>query len=213
MFFLRYTVVPARTHPERGWLGEGLVNCWIDRRTLAAADRAARKDIREQKWDIRARETAEEVTAADYVENDEARAYYEQALTDKEVFLYHISPRYPVYAVLAAVERKAPRETADALYLIAGEALLRKREESVAVPGFWDPARCTRAVAAARKAIRAAGWTVVSVREQWPCGRDNLVEDMRFYYDEAEDDGACLVFVHEGEPDADEPSEPKSRKR
>ena len=32
-----------------------------------------------------------------------------------------------------------------------------------------------------------------------PCGWDDVPEEMVQYYDEAEEDGACLVFVHDTE--------------
>src|SRR6516162_8705769 len=108
MYFLHYRVIPAKANPERDCLGEGLVCCWIERPSLAEADRVARREIRGRKWQILERETAEQVTAEDYAEDLEWQQYYEQALLDKEVFLYHVSPRFPVYWVSAIVEQGSP---------------------------------------------------------------------------------------------------------
>ncbi|MDB5310239.1 MAG: hypothetical protein JWO38_4441, partial [Gemmataceae bacterium] len=99
MYYLRYSVIPAEDHPEREELGEGIVNCWIERDTLAEADQLARQDIRKEKWDVLEREAGEVVTGTDYDEDDDRVTYYRQALTDKEVFVYHHCPRYPVYWV------------------------------------------------------------------------------------------------------------------
>ena len=65
-----------------------------------------------------------------------------------------------------------------------------------------------RVLAAARRAIRNAGWAVTSIREHWPCGRGDIAADMTFYYDEAETDGACLVFLHDGDDGSDVPEGP-----
>lgn len=198
MYFLRYAITPAESHPEFGVLGEGLVNCWVNRPTLATADRVARADVAARGWAVLEREAAEEVTAADYDEEDEWRGYYEQALTDREVYAYHTSPRYPVYHVVAAVERAAPPEAAEAHYFVCGE-WLTDGDESVAVPDFWDESRRQTVLDAAGAAIRVAGWVVTGVVSHDPCGRSDLPEDMQFYYDEAEESGACLVFVRDGE--------------
>jgi hypothetical protein len=202
MYFLSYQVKPSKIHPERERYGDSWVNCWIGRRTLRAADRIARRELESQHWDIVQRETAEVVTADSYDADDINRQYYEQALLDESVFVYHISPRYPVFGVIAEVEQDSPRERCTALYLITGESLFRKREKSVAEVNFWDKVRRELAIAEARKAIRDAGWKVVSIQESWPCGQSDLAEDMHFYYDEAEESGACLVFIHDGKLDA-----------
>ncbi|MCI0704642.1 MAG: hypothetical protein L0241_26605 [Planctomycetia bacterium] len=202
MYFLSYSVKPSKTHPERQRYGDAWVNCWIDRKTLRAADQIARREIEEQNWDIVERETAEVVTADSYAQDDINLQYYEQALVDETVFVYHLSPRYPVFGAIAEVEQDSTQKRCSALYLITGESLLQKGEESVAELNFWDDARRDKAISAAREAIKDAGWKVISIHESWPCGRDDLAEDMRFYFDEAEENGACLVFIHDSQPDA-----------
>ena len=195
MYFLRYRAMPAKTHPERDRYGEALVCCWIDRRTLATADRVARRQLRAEKWDVLERDAGEKVTEADYDEGDEWLEHYRQALTDTEVFVYHLSPRSPVYCVIGAVKQGSPPRAAEAMYLASGESLLRDGEDDVSVPGFWDARRRAKVVAAARKAIREAGWTVTAIRDERPVGPTDLAEDFVAYYDEAEDRGSCLVFI------------------
>jgi hypothetical protein len=202
MFFLRFSIRPAESHPEHGVLGEGLVNCWINRPTLSTADRVARTEIKRRGWEILEREVAEEVTADDYDDEDGWREFYEQALKDREVFDYHLSPRFPVYWVVASVERGSPPEAAEAHYFLCGDQLTDEGE-SVAVPDFWNEYRRQTAQDAARAAIAEAGWAVTGIVSHQPCGRGDLPEELRFYYDEAEDAGACIVFVHDG----DEPTE------
>ena len=78
------------------------------------------------------------------------------------------------------------------------------RSEDVYDPDFWTGECGRTAVAAAHEAIGEAGWTVTAVVEERPCGRRDLSEDLVPYYDEAEDAGSCLVFVHEGDPEQSE---------
>jgi len=200
MFYLRYRALPAVDHPRADRLGEALVCCWIDRPTLAEAGSVARTDIAEQHWRILDREVGEEVTAADYEPGDEAHPYYEQALTDREVFVYYTSPRYPVYWVTAAVTHADPPETAEAHYFLCGEAVAEE-EEDINDPAFWGGDRGRAAVEAARDAITGEGWQVAGQLAGRPCGTRDLPEDLVEFYDGAEDDGSCLVFLRdEGAP-------------
>jgi hypothetical protein len=199
MFFRRYFAMPAKRHREHDLLGEAYVCCWVERKTLAAADRVARRNMKAELWDVLERDAAHAVSAPDYPEGDEWRAYYDQARIDKEVYVFHTSPRFPVYWIIAAA-RRGPRETAEAHYLISGESLLGKDHE-VAVPNFWNLIRRHRALKAARDAIAAAGWAVKRVVSEKPCGQGDLPGDFHRYYDEAEEVGACLVFVRDTQPE------------
>jgi hypothetical protein len=102
-----------------------------------------------------------------------------------------------VILVVAAVRRGTPPETAEAHYLLAGHTLIPEGGD-VAVPNFWNAVRRQRALKAARDAIGDAGWKVTKVVSEQPCGYDDVPEDFRPYYDEAEDRGSCLVFVRDG---------------
>lgn len=194
MFFLRYRVLPSESHPNAVVSGEGLVNCWVNRPTLATADRVARGDIARRGWEVLEREAADEVTADAYDDEDGWRTYYEQALTDREVFVYHTSPRYPLYWVVASVEGGDPPGACEAHYFLCGEQLAGEGE-LVASPDFWDEYRRQTAQDAARAAVAGAGRAVAAIVSHRPCGRRDLPEELRFYYDEAEGSGACLVFV------------------
>jgi hypothetical protein len=211
MHFLRYSVVPAAEHPERERLGEGLVLCWIERPSLAEADKAARRELQEQKWKVLAREDATAVTEADAGGDEEWLRCSRQALRDGEVFVSHLSPRYPVYWVIAGVREDSTSETAEAHYFLAGESI-RHEGEDLYDPTFWT-GECERtALQGAREAIAEGGWTVTGILQQGPCGRGNVPDELLLYEDEAKEAGACLVFVHAGEePEA--PEEPPRRSR
>jgi hypothetical protein len=199
MFFLRYNAIPTKTHPEHEVLGEAFICCWVERKTLDQADRAARRNIKREKWEILERDAAQVVTEADYEEGDDWLELYRQALTDKEVYVFHTSPRFPVLRVVVTVERRAPREVAEAHYFLSGQSLVGE-DEDVAVPNFWNAVRRQLALKAAREAIAEAGWKVTRVVSEQPCGQRDLPEEFHGYYDEAEEVGSGLVFVGAHKP-------------
>lgn len=196
MFFLSYRVRPTPNNPENAVIGESWASCWMDKPTLTAADRAARKALREDEWEILAREEARTVDGRTYKRGDPWREHFEEAREAGSAFVLNLSPRYPVFAVLFDASQPGTDRRAQALFLVSGVRLFRAGEELVAVPNFWDAERQARAVADAGERVRAAGWQVDSVAETWPCGPDDLDADLRRYYDEAEELGTCLVFLH-----------------
>jgi hypothetical protein len=195
MYFLRYSAFPTEAHPEYAVLGEAFICCWIEQPTLAAADKQARENITTQHWRITERDAAAKVKDSDYAEDDDFRQYYEQALTDKDVCIYYLSPRFPVYWVVANVHQG--EEVAEAHYFVTGESLVDE-DENVAVPNFWVGRR-DMVLTAARDAITEAGWKILAIASDKPCGREDLPEEMHFYYAETEENGATLVFMHDGE--------------
>jgi hypothetical protein len=195
MYFLRYSLAPAADHPRAEELGEAVVLCWIERASLAEADKVARKDIARQKWQVLEREAGKAVTAADYDRDDELRERYKQALVDKEVYSYHLSPRYPVFWVNAAIRRGDER--GEAHYFLCNAAF-SDDEADVYDPAFWDGEREAVVFRAALEAIEEAGWTVTAPLEGRPCGRGDVPEELVDYYDEAEEGPTpCLVFLHD----------------
>ncbi|MDB5311217.1 MAG: hypothetical protein JWO38_5419, partial [Gemmataceae bacterium] len=109
-----------------------------------------------------------------------------------------------VYWVTISVQKGYPSVSAEAHYFLGNEAVMEEDEDPFA-PDFWDSYRET-AVAEAVAEITGAGYTIAAVVSDQPCNRDELPEDLVPYYDEAEDSGSCLVFIHDDEPsEEDEP--------
>jgi hypothetical protein len=202
MFFLQYRIIPATDHPRREQLGEGLACCWLERPSLAAADKFARKAIAKENWKIIEREHGFSCSEDDF--EDHLLPYYEQALIDKEVFVYNQSPRYPAYHVVAAVEQGLPASVAEAHYFLCGDSI-RQDGEDVYDPDFWSGERKQTALDGAKEAIIEAGWTITQVLHNGPCGPGDLPEDLLPFYDEAEEEGVCLVFVTD-DPLAENPT-------
>jgi hypothetical protein len=200
MFYLQYRVLPGATNPRREQLGEGMVCCWIDRPTLRGADRVARRAIRRDHWDVLEREVGEPAAESDHGDDEGWVRYYRQAVIDKEVYLFNLSPRFPVYWVTASVTRKSSREAAEAHYLLAGASIVQDGDDLYA-PDFWSPELEQLAVAGAVEAVEAEGWVVTEVSHRRPCGRGDVPEELVFAYDESEESGCCLVFFRDGPPD------------
>jgi len=200
MYYLQYRVWPRASHPHCERLGEGLVCCWIDRHSLAQADRIARRAIRSEHWDVLEREYGEPIREEDYEEGDKHLQYYQQATIDREVFSFNTSPRHPAFWVVAAVTGGPAGSGAEAHYFLSGDSILQEGED-VYDPRFWSGKRRDIALAGVSAAVASQGWVVARIVQARPCGRGDVPEDLAFYYDEAEDSGSCLVFVHDDEPD------------
>lgn len=68
------------------------MSCWIERPTLDEAVRVARAGIEEEGWIVDEPDEAYAVDAATYPPGGDGREYFEQALIDKEVFVFHMYP-------------------------------------------------------------------------------------------------------------------------
>jgi hypothetical protein len=60
---------------------------------------------------------------------------------------------------------------------------------------FWSGERVTKAIQLATDMIAEHGYDVTQVIEQTPCGRDETSDEIQ-YYDDAEEDGICVVLIH-----------------
>jgi hypothetical protein len=196
MYYLEYRVLPDTNNPRRDQLGEGRVCCWIDRPSLTEADRVARRSIGSEHWEVLERARGEQVTKADHAEDEEWLAHFRQALIDKEVFVFNLSPRYPVYWLTASVTSPFSAATAEAHYFLAGDSILEEGED-LYDPGFWSEELEQVAETVADEEIADAGWEMTAVTKKRPCGRGDVPANLIPYYDEAEEEGSCLVFLHE----------------
>jgi hypothetical protein len=92
VYFFTFGAVPEPHHPDSATIGGAFVSCWIDHATLSQAEVAARKCIQDAGWKIRTLDDTRIVEHSDYDEAPESLKYYEQAETDKEVFVLHTYP-------------------------------------------------------------------------------------------------------------------------
>ena len=195
MYALTVVAVTTKQHADHGKIGEAYVACWIDRDTEEQAIAVAHDMIVADSWDALRTEEISIVTDADYDDDDEYRQYYEQALTDKEVLVFNVCPRFPVYYVTFEITPTSNENAAnEARVWIANEAI--DDDYDPMEPDFWSGNRVTKAISLATDAIAENGYYVIRLIDQCPCSRDDSSDDCQFY-DDAEEDGLCLVFVHD----------------
>ncbi len=92
MYYFLFEATPSLRHPETNEVGGAFVNCWIVANTLADAEIVARKTICDQNWIVDEPEEAFEVTRSFYDKESSSLQYYDQAVVDKEVYVFHSFP-------------------------------------------------------------------------------------------------------------------------
>ena len=90
MWFLTFEVMPLRSSPELAVYGGAMVNCYIVRETLEQARGIALRMILDEGWCIIDIETEYELHREDCVDN--SLQYFDQAMIDEEVFVFHTWP-------------------------------------------------------------------------------------------------------------------------
>lgn len=92
MFFLLFEATPRSDNPEGEEHGGAFVSCWIDRPNLAEAKRIAREMIERHGWIADEPDEAYPIDRTAYETDATGREFYEQALIDKEVIVFHVFP-------------------------------------------------------------------------------------------------------------------------
>jgi hypothetical protein len=92
MFFFQFEATPRTDHPEGDEVAGAYVNCWIDRPTIEEAEHVARTMISEDCWIVGEPDEAHAVDRDYYANNPDGLQYFEQALIDKEVLVFHTFP-------------------------------------------------------------------------------------------------------------------------
>ena len=92
MYLLTYHVQPNPHNPEHEEIGGAYVNCYIEADTFEEADFIAKGDLEKNQWRILELDDARIVSREDYADEDEDLEFYQQALIDKEVFVFHMYP-------------------------------------------------------------------------------------------------------------------------
>ena len=91
MFFITYHAEP-NTGIQNSEIGGAYINCWIEAESIDQAEQMARTKIEEENWTILDKEEAYEIQRSDYLENSNGLNYFDQALVDKLVLVFHTYP-------------------------------------------------------------------------------------------------------------------------
>ncbi len=92
---MQYLIIDASqdpTYKQKESYGAATVGCWIRYQTRKNAYLIAKGWIEERGWVVLSLEDQYPVNADDYKNNSEHRRYFEQALTDDEVFVFFTCP-------------------------------------------------------------------------------------------------------------------------
>jgi hypothetical protein len=94
MYFVEIHAVPEPDHPDAEAVGGAYINCWIEATDLDDAVSRGRAEIIDAGWQPGELRRAYQTTRDDYTGEDDGLEYFEQALIDKEVCVFHC---YPVH--------------------------------------------------------------------------------------------------------------------
>jgi len=89
IFYIQYESIPTSESNDYKGTGGAFINCWIKATSIEAAKNMAENSINENNWKILSLEESFLVNEEHYKENDESREFYQQAVIDGEVYVYH----------------------------------------------------------------------------------------------------------------------------
>ena len=207
MFYICVRVRTTEANPDFPGVDEAYAGCWINTDDQETAVDTATARILEDAWTIEEVESAEPVTLNDYEDDAEYLKYYEQALTDHAVLVFHMCPRYTTYFVQFDVQRDEKSDddetitlSADATVWVSVSELLNHESPSEDVdflaPDFWSDKRANMAVEIAQAVIVNEGWTVSETIKHFPYENRQLDKqpEMKEFVDSAEETGVSLVI-------------------
>ena len=92
IYFFTFLAVPTPEAKEAD-KGGACVNCWIQNDDQDAAEERASDLIFEYGWAVESLESVALVDEDDYTDDEEGREFYQQALVENEVLVFHTWPR------------------------------------------------------------------------------------------------------------------------
>src|SRR5688572_28167365 len=92
MFLIQFEATPRRDSTIEADAGGAFVNCWIERESREEAIAVARAMIEASGWIVGEPDEAYPVDSDTYPMGKDGREYFEQALIDKEVIVFHCYP-------------------------------------------------------------------------------------------------------------------------
>jgi hypothetical protein len=198
-YFFSCEGTPGPDHPERERIGGAFVNVWVRAESKEKAQAIFEHEMKDLGLVLDPCTGPEIHHRKDYNKDPKGKEYFEQAQLDGTVIVCYSYPKYPVYWVTARASIGPPGWTAQVHYFLSADSICQE-EEDIFDPSFWTGQRERAAVESAFEAIEEMGWTMISLLDQRPCGRDDVPEALVDGYDEAEESGAGVVSISEGNP-------------
>ena len=91
--FLYIEIEPRVEHPEYDRVGGSFVTCWIDADDVDTAAHEAHTLLREEQWEVVKLQAAHTVERSEYADDEEALAYFDEAVREGAVYVFHNYPR------------------------------------------------------------------------------------------------------------------------
>jgi hypothetical protein len=92
LFLVTVVARPRHDNSESTKVGGAYVNCWIDEPSEVSAVARAEAEVREADWIPESIQKIVVVTRKDYESHEDGREYFEQALIDGVVLVFHTFP-------------------------------------------------------------------------------------------------------------------------
>jgi hypothetical protein len=95
LFVIKITARPRENTPAFREFGGAHVVAWIDAPSEHLALERAQREVRESGWMVERVDAVALLQRSDYEEDDPSVEYFDQALIDKEVLVFHAWPVEP----------------------------------------------------------------------------------------------------------------------
>jgi hypothetical protein len=95
LFVITFTARPGDNTPASLESGGAYINAWVDASTREEALDRAQRGIRDAEWIVESVEDVALLSRADYEGDHTGLQYFDQALIDKEVLVFHTWPVEP----------------------------------------------------------------------------------------------------------------------
>lgn len=193
MYFVSISADPTAANPDKEIYRECMACCWIKTEDIVSAISRAKTLLEaDGEWQTQRVEVAEYVTADSYEPGEEHCQYYQQALIDEEVLCLNICPPFPVYYVKLSL---LDDDEADVVHAFVSNDCLDTEHDRFA-EDFWADDRIDAVMDLVFGVLAENDLKVVSGEppiEQKPIWLDAFDGRAEEYFNDAEEDGLCLV--------------------
>ena len=92
IYFFTFHAQPRPDLEDADGIAGAYTNCWIEADNINQAEKIAKQEIGDLRWEILEKEDSFEITEDHYSKDSDGYDYYKQALIDKLVIVFHTYP-------------------------------------------------------------------------------------------------------------------------